>query len=32
VIGVGATEGDLGDGVVAPGTVIGSRPWFEVSS
>jgi glucose-1-phosphate adenylyltransferase len=32
VIGVGANESDLGDGAVGPGTVIGSRPWFEVSS
>jgi glucose-1-phosphate adenylyltransferase len=31
VIGVGANESDLGDGAVEPGTMIGSRPWFEVS-
>jgi glucose-1-phosphate adenylyltransferase len=29
VIGIGAREGELGSLAVAPGTVIGSRPWYQ---
>jgi hypothetical protein len=32
VIGVGVGEADLGAGVVPAGTVVGSRPWFQVRS
>lgn len=31
VVGIGSRAGDYGEGEVRPGTVIGSRTWFEVS-